>query len=164
MVYLVGILFTLTCTAYVDAVRIISWSRKGGSTTTDGSPYRGKRVNMHLFYPHATVHPVPEKWVALGGVNLRMEFVGFLAKLGILFVAFLDSMHRMGSNTVFWVMLMCAASMQTIQGRVDSTLSTYRYPHKAITNGINRHKNTMHCYKKEIWRLDTETLIEKDFS
>ena len=43
-------------------------------------------------------------------------------------------------------------------------LSACRYPHKAIINSIIRHKNTLHRYKKEIWRLDTKTLIEKEFS
>ena len=93
-----------------------------------------------------------------------MEFVGFLAKLGILFIAFLDSLHRMGSNTVFWIMLLRAASMQTIQGRFDSTLSACCYPHKAMTNSITRHKKMIEGYEKEIWRLDAEATIEEVFS
>ena len=66
--------------------------------STDIISYRDRQVEMNLVSKHPTVHPVPEKWVALGRVNLKMEFVGFWAKLGIIFVAFLDSLHRMGSN------------------------------------------------------------------
>ena len=164
LLYLSGISFTLTCTAVVDTVRIISWSCKGFSTDvipTEDIRVENRRVEMNLFQKRTTI---PEKWVALGGVNLAMEFVGFLAKIGILFIAFLDSLHRMGTNTVFWVMLLRASSMQTIQGRVDGTLSACCYPHRAITNGIKRRNNVIKEYEKEIWRLDAEAMTEDNFS
>ena len=66
-----------------------------------------------------------------------MVFVRFLVKVGIPFVAFLYSLHRMGSTTVFWVILLRVAGIQIIQETVDSTLSAYCYPYKAIIDSIN---------------------------
>ena len=109
-VYLLGIYFALTCTAVIDSIRIMSWARKGVST--DAFSYQEYPVEMSLVYENSTSQPVPQKWIALNGVNLKMGFVGFLAKIGIPFVAFLDSLHKMGTNTVFWVMLLRASTMQ----------------------------------------------------
>lgn len=68
--------FALTCTAGVGTVRIISLLYKGSKI--DVISYRDRRVEIKSFQKGTTLHPVPEKWVALGeGVNLKMKFVGF---------------------------------------------------------------------------------------
>ena len=93
-------------------------------------------------------------------VNLQMGFVEFLAQIGIRFNTFLDSLHRIGSKTVFWVILLREFSMQTIKGRVDSTLYVCCFPHKAITNSINRYKNVLNGYEKEMLRLNADGMVE----
>ena len=56
-------------------------------------------------------HPLPQDLVALDGVQLRNEFVGYLRKLGILFFGFMDEMHRIGCNVALVCMLTCAYSV-----------------------------------------------------
>ena len=100
--------------------------------------------------------------MSLNGINLKMEFIRFYAKIGIIFIAFLDSLHKMGANIVFLVMLLRASSMNTTQKRMYNTLSACCYPHKASSNSIATHKNTLEENQNDIWRLDTETMVEEN--
>ena len=79
LTYLSGISFALMCTVVVDTVRIISWWYREGSTT-DIISTRERRVELNLFQKRTVLHPVTEKRVALGGVNLALEFIVFFGQ------------------------------------------------------------------------------------
>ena len=44
--------------------------------------------------------------MVLSGVNLKEEFVGRLSKVGIEFLEIVDSLHKVGTKSVLWTILL----------------------------------------------------------
>lgn len=142
---MLGISFALKCVPVIDTVRICSWSYNGIGTDVISS--RGRQVDreikMNFFNMHPTLQPVTETWMLLNIINLMMEFVGLVAKIGITFIGFLDSLHIMGAYTVSSAMLLQVSSINTMHGRINHTFSTCCYSHKVLTNSIATHEKAL---------------------
>ena len=65
-----------------------------------------------------TSHGVSRTWISrrmvLNTVQLNQAFVGYLAKLTKNFMIFMDSMHRIGCNTILLLLLPSTVSCDTL--------------------------------------------------
>ena len=65
-----------------------------------------------------------ENRIVLNTIMLKMEFVGWLYKFGIHFLGFMDSLHKVGMNTILNCISLRSSSMGMVQARVNKS-STY---------------------------------------
>ena len=63
-------------------------------------------INQFQMYP-----PLPHKYMVMQGVQLHDEFVGFLRKLGFLFMEFISVLNRIGNNSFLALMLLSTSSV-----------------------------------------------------
>ena len=67
-------------------------------------------------------HPLPEDWMVLSSVRLKMGFVGWLNKLGKYFAGMMSSLHQIGDNSV-WLMLLAKQHYSTkLKGRMNDSV------------------------------------------
>ena len=68
-------------------------------------------------------HPLPEDWMVLSSVRLKMSFVGWLNKLGKSFAGMMSSLHQIGDNSV-WLMLLAKQHYSTkLKGRMNDSVA-----------------------------------------
>ena len=88
------------------------------------------------YHPKATKHfntlqPLPEDWMVLSTVRLRMGFVGWLGALGKQFTGMTDSLNQIGTNAIWIMSLATKHHCSTLKHRVDSMHTQY---------SLNKHK------------------------
>ena len=60
----------------------------------------------------------PDHIMVLNGIHLKQEFVVWMSKLGLIFMGFMDSMHKICKKTVFMTLVLRANSIETVQAGV----------------------------------------------
>ena len=68
-------------------------------------------------------HPLPEDWMVLSTVRLKMGFVGWLNKLGTYFTGMTSSLHQIGDNSVWLMSLAKIHYSSKLKGRMDNSIS-----------------------------------------
>ena len=83
---------------------------------------------MDTFYhpPEKTMndlsHPLPEDWMVLNTVRLKMGFVGWLRKLGKQFTGMMSSLHQIGDNSVWLMSIATRHYSSKLKGRASRPL------------------------------------------
>ena len=71
---------------------------------------RNKEEKIHLIKHFQMYPPLPHRHMVMQGVQLHDEFVGFLRKLGFLFVGFMTVLNKIGKNSFLALMLLSTFS------------------------------------------------------
>ena len=91
----------------------------------------------------------PEHRMVLNAICLNQEFVGWMYKLGLIFINFMDSMHKIGKNTILITLMLRASSMQTVKARVNSTPAFLGKAYSQTIGSLPQIKSTL-----QEWKLD----------
>lgn len=102
IIYYMGIGFTISCTFTIDLMRIIAWSMK--NENVEIRKYNNSKKTQSS--PNNLIHVLPEKIMVFSAIRRKSEFVGYLYKMGIHFLGFMDSLRNIGINTIFICMLL----------------------------------------------------------
>ena len=130
IIYWMGIEFTIICTFMVDLTRIIAWSVKDENDEN----YRYNHNKRTQSSSNNLMHALPEKLMMLSVIRLNSEFVGYLYKMGINFLGFMDSLYNTGMNTILICIMLGSDSVNTVQARINNYSSHMRRAHNWVFN------------------------------
>ena len=71
---------------------------------------RNEEEKIHLINHFQMYPPLPHRYMVMQGIQLHDEFVGFLRKLGFLFVGFMTVLNKIGKNSFLALMLLSTSS------------------------------------------------------
>ena len=105
LIYWLDIWFLMTCITTIDTIRIVAWTLRG--TDHDKTKKHKFKWKQH----NNTIGALPESRMVLSTIWLKQEFVEWLSKMGIYFLGFMDSMHKIGINVVIFTMPLSLSSL-----------------------------------------------------
>ena len=127
LIYWASIIMTIRGSLLVELTNII---------TTHKIPRSKYPKHPHpaiFMFPTPTGSPFLIRYMVLNTVQLNQSFVDYLAALRKNFMGFIDSMHRIGCNTILLLLLASTASCNTFQSKSIYCSSTF-YPKSPMDN------------------------------
>ena len=107
----------------------------------------GQKIAQNKF--PCNISAFPEHRMVLNAICLKQEFVGWMSKLGLNFMGFMNSMHKIGKNTIFMTLLLRANSIQTVQAGVFNAPALLGKAYSQIIGLLPQIKSTL-----QEWNLD----------
>ena len=109
--YVSGIMFSVWGLMYVDTIRIFALALEPDNPYSWAN-YTILGVDNSRLQASTTLHALPEFYMVLDSIRLKQEFIGWLSKIGIGLLGFLDAMHKIGMNSIFLMIILRANSLQ----------------------------------------------------
>ena len=101
----------------------------------------------------------PAYRMVLSAICLKQEFVGWLFKLGFLFMGFMDSLHKIGKNTMFMTLILSTSSIQTVEAGVYNAPALLGKAYSQTIDSLPHIKSTL-----QEWKLDERWMEEPTFN
>ena len=92
----------------------------------------------------------------LSVIYIKMELIGWLSKLGIIFLGFSDAMHKIGRNSITLMLVLRATNLQTTQARVDNISTNIGKTYSQIIDSLP----TLISAFNDSWTLDANWMEE----
>ena len=109
--YVSGIIFSVWGLMYVDTIRIFALALEPDNPYSWAN-YTILGVDNSRLQGTNALHALPESNMVLDAIRLKQEFVGWLSKIGIILLGFLDAMHKIGRNSMVLMMVLRANNLQ----------------------------------------------------